>query len=167
MRVLTVRQPWAWAIIHGGKDVENRSRNIAGDYRGPLAIHAGAHFNATEIHTALEQFPPLNPESRERLIAIGALPRLGGDPLHVGAIIGVVDLTGVHHDSDSMVCIDTDHGLTDDGHYLSCSEWAEADAHHLVLNNPRALATLIPHKGGLGLRKVDSELEARIWAEVA
>lgn len=23
-RVLTVRQPWAWAIIHGGKDVENR-----------------------------------------------------------------------------------------------------------------------------------------------
>ncbi|WP_409188395.1 hypothetical protein [Bradyrhizobium sp. RDM4] len=22
---LSVRQPWAWAIIHGGKDVENRS----------------------------------------------------------------------------------------------------------------------------------------------
>ena len=30
MRVLTVRQPWAWAIIHGGKDVENRVRNLAG-----------------------------------------------------------------------------------------------------------------------------------------
>jgi hypothetical protein len=24
-RVLTIRQPWAWAIIYGGKDVENRS----------------------------------------------------------------------------------------------------------------------------------------------
>lgn len=33
MRILTVRQPWAWAIIHGGKDVENRTRNVAGDYR--------------------------------------------------------------------------------------------------------------------------------------
>jgi hypothetical protein len=25
VRVLTVRQPWAWAIIHGGKDAENRN----------------------------------------------------------------------------------------------------------------------------------------------
>jgi hypothetical protein len=30
MRALTVRQPWAWAIVHGGKDIENRTRNIAG-----------------------------------------------------------------------------------------------------------------------------------------
>lgn len=30
LRVLTVRQPWAWSLIEGGKDVENRSRNIAG-----------------------------------------------------------------------------------------------------------------------------------------
>jgi hypothetical protein len=41
LRVLTVRQPWAWSLIEGGKDVENRSRNIAGSYRGPVAIHAG------------------------------------------------------------------------------------------------------------------------------
>ena len=40
LRVLTVRQPYAWAIIHGGKDIENRTRNIAGSYRGPVAIHA-------------------------------------------------------------------------------------------------------------------------------
>ena len=29
LRILTVRQPYAWAIIHGGKDIENRTRNIA------------------------------------------------------------------------------------------------------------------------------------------
>lgn len=23
LRVLTVRQPWAWSLIEGGKDVEN------------------------------------------------------------------------------------------------------------------------------------------------
>ena len=37
MRVLTVRQPWAWAIIHGGKTIENRSRNVAGKYRDTAA----------------------------------------------------------------------------------------------------------------------------------
>ena len=41
LRVLTVRQPWAWSLIEGGKDCENRVRNIAGSYRGPVAIHAG------------------------------------------------------------------------------------------------------------------------------
>lgn len=45
MKVLTVRQPWAAAIIHGGKDVENRTRNLAGSYRGPVAIHAGLAYD--------------------------------------------------------------------------------------------------------------------------
>jgi hypothetical protein len=31
-RVLTVRQPWASAIIHAGKDVENRTWPTADDY---------------------------------------------------------------------------------------------------------------------------------------
>lgn len=38
-RVLTVRQPWAAAIIHGGKSVENRTWQTR--YRGRLWIHAG------------------------------------------------------------------------------------------------------------------------------
>jgi hypothetical protein len=38
-RMLTVRQPWAWAIIHAGKDVENRTWYT--DHRGPLLIVAG------------------------------------------------------------------------------------------------------------------------------
>jgi hypothetical protein len=24
VKALTIRQPWAWAVIYGGKDVENR-----------------------------------------------------------------------------------------------------------------------------------------------
>ena len=38
MKCLSVRQPWAWLIIHGPKDVENRTWSTA--YRGILAIHA-------------------------------------------------------------------------------------------------------------------------------
>jgi hypothetical protein len=37
-KILTVRHPWAWSIIHGGKDVENRTWPM--DYRGPVLIHA-------------------------------------------------------------------------------------------------------------------------------
>lgn len=38
VKVLTVRQPWAWAIIHAGKNVENRVWST--DFRGRLLIHA-------------------------------------------------------------------------------------------------------------------------------
>lgn len=36
---LSIRQPWAWAILHAGKDIENRSWSTS--FRGPVAIHAG------------------------------------------------------------------------------------------------------------------------------
>ena len=38
-RALSIRQPWAWLILNGYKDLENRTWRT--DYRGPLLIHAG------------------------------------------------------------------------------------------------------------------------------
>ena len=38
MRALSIRQPWAWLIVNGIKDIENR--NWRTDYRGYLLIHA-------------------------------------------------------------------------------------------------------------------------------
>ncbi len=38
MKTLTVKQPFASAIVHGIKDVENR--NWSTDYRGPVLIHS-------------------------------------------------------------------------------------------------------------------------------
>jgi len=38
LRALSVRQPWAWAIVQGLKPWENRSRRF--NYRGPVLIHA-------------------------------------------------------------------------------------------------------------------------------
>lgn len=38
VKVLSVKNPYAYSIIHGGKDVENRTWNT--DYRGRLYIHA-------------------------------------------------------------------------------------------------------------------------------
>ena len=44
MRAISVRQPHAWAIIHGGKDVENRSQRAAFQFKPAIGervlIHA-------------------------------------------------------------------------------------------------------------------------------
>ncbi len=39
MKALSIRQPWAWLIVHGYKDVENRT--WATRCRVPLLVHAG------------------------------------------------------------------------------------------------------------------------------
>lgn len=38
MKALSIRQPWAWLIVHGGKDIENRSWHTK--YRGRFLVHA-------------------------------------------------------------------------------------------------------------------------------
>lgn len=38
MKAISIRQPWAWLIAHGHKDIENRSWRT--NYRGPVLIHA-------------------------------------------------------------------------------------------------------------------------------
>lgn len=39
MLALSIRQPWAWLIVNGYKDVENRTWSTT--FRGPVLIHAG------------------------------------------------------------------------------------------------------------------------------
>jgi len=42
MKALSIRQPWAWAILYG-KDIENRTWPTR--QRGPFLIHAGKKFD--------------------------------------------------------------------------------------------------------------------------
>jgi ASCH domain len=74
VKCLTVRQPYAWAIIHGQKRIENRSRQTT--HRGPLAIHAGKTQDEFKGRDFAETMP--------------GLPTI--DDLAFGAIIGVVDV---------------------------------------------------------------------------
>uniref|UniRef100_A0A6M3LBP2 Putative ASCH domain-containing protein n=1 Tax=viral metagenome TaxID=1070528 RepID=A0A6M3LBP2_9ZZZZ len=42
MKALSIRQPWAWLIVHGYKDVENRTWPLPEDMRGQrIYVHAG------------------------------------------------------------------------------------------------------------------------------
>lgn len=54
---LSVRQPWAWAIIHAGKDIENRSWQAVNHgltRRGRIAIHTSKGMTREEYVDASE-----------------------------------------------------------------------------------------------------------------
>lgn len=148
MKALTVQQPWAWAIVHGGKDVENRTQ--AWTYRGPLAIHAGARLSERGCMVV----PDLLDATRPDLLATYA-----GQHLEYGAVIGVVDLVDVHIAEPE---IETDSGSGIWSAACCNSPWAEQayderggrtrrDVVHLVLENPRPTDRPIPCRGRLGL----------------
>ena len=61
MKALSVRPPWAWAIAHARKRVENRSRRTT--YRGPVAIHASKNLKGSDLK-ALERIlgRPVDPQ---------------------------------------------------------------------------------------------------------
>ena len=151
LRCLTVRQPWAWAIVRGGKDVENRVLNVAGRYRGAMAVHAGLELDLEgvrdeRIAAAIERF------------YAGGTPRgTEGGRQRLGFVIGLVDLVDVHAGWIEAT---------------PCSPWAQRYAdhvglHHLVLANPRPLVEPVRARGRLGLWRPDDELAAAIWEQVA
>ncbi|MBE9001406.1 ASCH domain-containing protein [Nostoc sp. LEGE 12447] len=52
MKAISVRQPWAWAIIYALKDIENRGWPI--HYRGDILIHAAKTCTKKEYFEAKE-----------------------------------------------------------------------------------------------------------------
>jgi hypothetical protein len=88
---LSVRQPWAWAIVHAGKDIENRSAAAVRHGMRPclICIHASKGMTRHEYEDAAAFMQ-----------SIGVTcPR--PDQLVRGAIIGTVRVLNVVGDSDS------------------------------------------------------------------
>ena len=89
MKVLSVRQPWAYLIVAGYKPVENRRWSTT--YRGPLLIHASITTQPDDFPVQREWIKTLN----EYLIAGDESPIVIPDDLPRGAIVGSVNLTDV------------------------------------------------------------------------
>lgn len=49
LRALSIRPPWAWAIVYAGKRIENRSWST--NYRGPLLIHASSSLSHSDVRS--------------------------------------------------------------------------------------------------------------------
>lgn len=92
MKALTVRQPWAWLLIYGGKDIENRDWWCG--YRGPLAIHAAKGMTVAEYEDARRYVEHFNPALSIAMPQCGDLTR--------GAIIGTMRMRGWVRSSDSQ-----------------------------------------------------------------
>jgi len=109
IQALSVRQPWAYAILHGGKTIENRSWPT--QLRGTIALHAGRSMEPDDV-AAFFRF------IEERGLSGSWLQRNAVDNLPRGAVVGLVDLVD---------CVKT-----------STSPWFEGP-YAFVLENPREI----------------------------
>lgn len=120
MIALSIRQPWAWMILHAGKDIENREWSTR--YRGRVLIHAGKGMTRDEWGSAWE-FASGSGASPKALDA-----NLTFDTIERGGIVGSVEIVDCVEDSDSRWFI---------GRY------------GFVLRNPLPMP-FVPYRGRLG-----------------
>ena len=97
--VISIRQPWAWLIVNGYKNVENRTWRRA--FTGPVCIHASQKIDVDAQQALfMGQHPvdsdfSLPPGCAERFIEdTKTVPMLGG-------IVGTAEITGCVSDLDS------------------------------------------------------------------
>lgn len=82
MIALSIRQPWAWLIVNGFKNVENRTWPT--NYRGDFLVHAGLTCKPADYDAAMLFVEGFAPE------LIGQIPDIGDLPL--GGVVGMARL---------------------------------------------------------------------------
>lgn len=130
MKALSVRAPWWWFILHGGKDIENRDWPTK--FRGTIYLHVGKWWNEAEVR---------------------------GDLLDIERIVGAVNMPVAHPDSwlkPSCGCIVGKVDIVDCVRESS-SPWFFGEL-GFVLANPVAFAKPIPFKGALGFFEVPDDV---------
>jgi hypothetical protein len=129
MKAISIMQPWAWLIVNGHKDIENR--DWLTKFRGPVAIHAGKKVDA-DAESWLAQ--GVHPVSGALLSGRSPLMDYPYPAQDRGGIVGVTEIVDCipHANSD----------LQDD-----CSEWF-VGRYGFVLRNARPVP-FIPCKGAL------------------
>jgi len=84
MKALSIRQPWAWLILNGYKDVENRRWQTK--FRGKFLVHAGKKFDHEGYRRVLSEMKIDIPEPRE---------------FEMGGIVGIAEIVDCITASDS------------------------------------------------------------------
>ncbi len=93
MLALSIRQPWAWMILHGGKDIENRDWPTR--VRGRVFIHASKGMTRDEWDSAWIF-------ARGSGAAVGAtLAGIARDNIERGGIVGSVEIVDCVTSSES------------------------------------------------------------------
>lgn len=134
LKTLTLKQPWASAVATRSKNVENRTWQTG--YRGLIAIHAGKGWDASATeHPMVSAWGPKKP----------GLP--------AGAIVALAQLVDIH---DAAMC--------EDDRCDAWGEWTPAleTIYHWRLEHITELPEPFEYPGGLGLRKVPTDVGAEL-----
>jgi len=98
MKALSIRQPWAWLIANGYKNIENRDWRFKPKLRGRIAIHAAKGCTRAEYDDAVLfahmidssiEVPPLSELERGGIVATADLNDVidkSNDPWFVGKL---------------------------------------------------------------------------------
>ena len=92
MIALSIRQPWAWHILHSGKDIENRS--WATSFRGRILVHAGKSCTRDEYENGADPLWDVEDGPMICTPPLKELPR--------GGIVSSVEIVDCVNRSDSM-----------------------------------------------------------------
>ena len=101
MRAISIRQPWAWAILHAGKRIENRDWRGC-SYRGPVLIHAAKTMVLRDFDEAVESIldaSSLNDDEIAQLAFTRNAETVRWRPapgLHIGGIVGRATIVDVY-----------------------------------------------------------------------
>lgn len=128
---ISIRQPWAWLILHAGKDIENR--DWATKVRGRVLIHASKGMTGVEYVDALN-FARVARADMEPPPPPVTCPGVNG--IERGGIVGSVEIVD---------CVDGSESPWFMGRY------------GFALRNPIILPFL-PYKGALGFFRVQAAL---------
>lgn len=90
MRLLNVKQPWAWALVNGWKDVENRNRHL------PSTILPGQW-----VMIVASRSKPTQQAIQKLARLIGVSPHHLPEDYALGAVVGYVQFGGSVDHSDS------------------------------------------------------------------
>lgn len=93
MRTLSIRQPWAWLIVNGHKDIENRDWSTP--YRGRILVHASKGMTKAEWEDGIAT--ALHAGVSKEVLRDGCL----FDQLQRGGIVGAVDIVDCIQESES------------------------------------------------------------------
>src|SRR3990167_1433244 len=143
-----MRQPWAWLVVHGQKDIENRDWPLPKTFTLPqrIYVHAGAKpdgDNYNEIKWALIAAQRLAGEKFYAPLWKLIYHRKKEYASYYGAIVGEVTITG---------CVSH-----------STSKWFSG-AYGFLLADPIAYAQPIPCKGRMGFWELPDAVVEQIRA---
>ena len=91
LKAISIKQPWAWLIVNGYKDLENRT--TLKNFRGDVLIHAGKKEDDHFIENISDELYSILPDA--------ILPAWAYGELKKGGIVGIATITDSITESDS------------------------------------------------------------------